>query len=148
MLVLPGHAAHMLSVLGLILGWMGNGLGAYGIAGNTEAALPYCMLASLVGVTIMSLLIYRVLRGALVARRHMYVYTLGVAGMSAAVWLVALIRWEKSAVVVATVACSASVLSSRVIAGPSYAAFAAFFRAKRAYGETLRQELERVRGDP
>lgn len=145
MLVVPGHASYVFAILGLILGWMGSGLGAYGIAGSTEAALPYCMLASLVGVTIMSMLIYRVLRGTPSARRHMYIFALGVAVMSAAVSLVALIRWEKPSLIVATIACIASVLSSRTIAGANYAAVAAFFRAKRAYGETLRQEIERVR---
>jgi len=145
MLVLPGHGAYLLANLGLTFAWMGGGLGAYGIAGNTQAALPYCMLASLLGVTMMSILVYRVLRGKPAARRHMYIYTLGVAWLSAMVALVALVRWERPSLIVASVGLLASLLASRSVAGANYAALAAFFRAKRAYGETVREEIERVR---
>jgi hypothetical protein len=145
MLVLPGHGTYLLANLGLILAWMGSGLGAYGIAGNTQAALPYCMLVSLLGVTVMSILVYRLLRGNPAARRDMYIYTLGVAALSAMVALVALVRWERPSLIVAVVGLGASSLAARSVAGPNYAALAAFFRAKRAYGETVREEIQRVR---
>jgi hypothetical protein len=145
MLVLPGHGAYVFANLGLMLGWMSSGLGAYGIAGNTQAALPYCMLVTLLGVTVMSILVYRLLRGTAAARRQIYIYTVGVAVLSAMVALIALVRWERPSLVVASVGLLASALAARSVAGPSYAALAAFFRAKRAWGESVREELQRVR---
>jgi len=124
---------------------MGSGLGAYGNAGSTQVALPYCMLASLLGVTMMSILVYRLLRGVSAARRHMYLYTLGVAVLSASVALVALVCWERPSLIVASVGLLASSLASRSVAGPNYAALAALFRAKKAYGETVREQIQRVR---
>ena len=110
---------------------MGSGLGAYGITGNTQVALPYCMLFSLLGIAMMSILVYRVLRGTPAARRNMYIYTIGVAALNAIVALIALIRWERPSLIVAFVGLVGSSLASRSVAGPNYASLAAFFRAKR-----------------
>lgn len=138
MVVVPGHAAHMLVGMGSVLGWMGTSLAAFGLAGNSRSILPYLLLAGLIVVSILSLLLYQVLRGHPMARGRMFGYACGLAALGVCVLIAALLWGDRSTLVVGGFGMVASALTARCIAGANYALFAAFFRAKRKYADQVR----------
>jgi hypothetical protein len=136
-LVAPGHAAYVLTNFMLMLGWMGCSIGVYGTSGESKTVLVYCLGASLVDVTLVSFIGYQVVSGYPRARRHMYVYSIGLAVLCTSAVLIALTYGGRAALVVSVGGLLASLVAIRCLSGPSYAMLAAFFRAKRASRESV-----------
>ena len=139
LLVVPGHGSHMLVGLGLMLGWMGTSLAVYGLTNNSRTMLPYLLSAGLIAVSIMSILLYQVLRGQPAARRRMFKCTVVLAIVALCVLSAAVVWGDRATLLVSVVGAAASALTARCIAGANYALFAAFFRAKRKYADQLRE---------
>jgi hypothetical protein len=133
--------------MAMTFGWMGSSIGAYGLSGNDRTVLVWCLGASLVIAALIGWLNWQVLRGQTVARRRLYLFTSWLLACSVLVLTGALLRFDARAAVVAAGGVVASFVAHRTSAGASYALFAAFFRAKRAYSEVVQHELERARRD-
>jgi hypothetical protein len=139
MLVVPGHAAYVLTNFMLMVGWMGCSLAVYGLSGESQMMLVYCLAAGLIDVTLLSFLSYQVISGHPRARRRLYIYSIGLSAVCVAVSLMSILYGRQAVLVVSFGGTLASLVAVRILSGTGYAMCAAFFRAKRA----LRESFER-----
>lgn len=147
MVVVPGHGSHLLVTMALTFGWMGSSIGVYGLSGNDRTVLVCGLASSLVFAALVGYFNWQVLRGRSAGRRRLYVFATSLLAFSIAVVAAALLRSDSHATFIAAAGVVASFVAQRGSASASYALFAAFFRAKRAYAEFVQAELDQVRRD-
>lgn len=145
LLIVPGHAAHVGVMLGLILAWMGPSLSAFLMLVRRPQDVVYYFLASAVFVVIVGYCAYALLAGLRRARTRMFRLALALSTMGVGVLALAVMRDEQPAIVLACGGTLAGALASRGIAGASYALCAAFFRAKRAHVDRTNAETQALR---
>jgi hypothetical protein len=91
-------------------------------------ALGICALSAVMGVHWLM-----IIRGHRAARFRMYWHAIATLSIGALVTTVALVRRDSVAAGLAGVGMVFAFAAMRLVAGPSYALFAAFYRAKRGY---------------
>lgn len=138
MLVVPGHAAYVLTNFMLMLGWMGGTIAVYGLSAEDQTVLVYCLAAGLLDASLVTFLGYQVVLGHPGARRRLYIYSIVLSALCIVVLLYSILHSGRAAVLaVAAGGALASLGAVRCLSGTAYAMCAAFFRAKRARRESI-----------
>lgn len=146
MLWVPGHGAGVAVNMCLLLGWIGSVLAVYRMRPPMLETIPYYYAAGAAAIVIMGFLAFLVLRGYRLARSYIYRFSLALIAVATVTASVAGIIGDRLAVGFALFGVVMSAVARRLVAGPSYAMFSAFFRAKRAYAQATQEEIRRVRG--
>jgi hypothetical protein len=120
-----------------MVAWMGCSIGVYGLSDSNQQVLVYCLGASLLDATLVTVLGYQVLSGLLLARRRLYVYAIVLSALCTVVLLFAVCSGNRAVLAVTAAGTFASVMAVRALSGTAYATLAAFFRAKRARRESV-----------
>jgi hypothetical protein len=133
LLWLPGQTAGLSVNLCLMFGWMGAVISVYRMAPVLRQTMGWYAL----GICVLSLAMgvhwFMLVRGHRAGRSRMYWHAIATLAVGAVITAVALLRSDWVAAGLAGVGVIFSMVAQRLIAGPSYALFAAFYRAKRAY---------------
>ena len=134
---LPGQGAGVGANLCLMLCWMGALISLFRVVPVLRQPTPWYLLFICVMAASMGVHWFMVLRGQRAARRRMYRYAVATLAVGVIVTITALLRSDKVAAALVGVGTVFAFAAVRIIAGPSYALFAAFYRAKRAYESSI-----------
>jgi hypothetical protein len=152
---IPGYGTGAGVVIGLLLGWAGPAIVANKILFPPRTA--WFLLGAITAASAISFSAYRVLLGSPSARRHMNVLSTTILAFALAIFVVVMgslpsIRWfiREGTIhygdgLLSGIGLVAAIVAKRLVAGPFYAAFAAFFRARRAHASRLREQLHAIR---
>jgi hypothetical protein len=108
--------------------------------------MPYYYAAGAAAIVIMGFLAFLVLRGFRLARIYIYRFSVTLIAVATIIAATAVVLGDRFAIGFAVFGVLVSAAAHRLVAGPSYALFSAFFRAKRAYAQSTQDEIRRVRG--
>lgn len=133
MLWLPGQGAGVGVNACLMLSWMGILISLIRMVPALRQPAAWYLLLIGVMAAAMGVHWFMILRGQAAARRRMYRYAVATLAIGVLITITALLRTDKVAAALVGVGTALSFAAVRIIAGPSYALFAAFYRAKRAY---------------
>jgi hypothetical protein len=133
MLWLPGQTAGLSVNMCLMFGWMGFAISVYRMVPELRHAMGWyalgiCTLSAAMGVNW-----FMLVRGHPAGRTRMHRHAVVTLAVGALVTAVALLRNDWIAAGLAAAGVVFALVAQRLIAGPSYALFAAFYRAKRAH---------------
>lgn len=152
---LPGYGAGAGVVIGLLLGWAGPAIVANKILFPPRTA--WFLLGAITAGSAISFGAYRVILGFPSARRHMNVLSTVILAFALAIFVVVMgslpsTRWlvidgsiHSGDGLLSGVGLIAAIVAKRLVAGPFYAAFAAFFRARRVHASHVRKQLHAIR---
>ncbi len=136
----PGHAAGVAVNACLMFGWMGTLIGAFRLIPVLgENDFGFMVAAVAVGAALATFWTI-VLRGHRPGRTLMHRFVLGSLVAGLCVLFVGIARSDSIGVGLSGIGLVLMVGAQRVVAGSSYASFAAFFRAKRTYELTENSE--------
>lgn len=152
---LPGYGTGVAVIVGLLVGWTGPAIVANKILFPPRTA--WFLLGAITAASAISFSAYRVLLGSPSARRHMKVLSTAILAFALAIFVVAMgslpsARWIISDGSIhygdgflSGVGLVAAIIAKRLVAGPTYSAFAAFFRARRLHASRLGEQLHAIR---
>lgn len=144
MLWLPGQGAGIAANMCLMVGWMGIIISAIRTVPALRQPTVWHVLLIGVAAAIMGVHWFMILRGQRAARRRMYWYAVATLTVGVLVAMTAVLQSDKIAATLVTGGGMFAFAATRIIAGPSYALFAAFYRAKRAYEASVDVRPPRV----
>lgn len=144
MLWLPGQGAGVGVNVCLMLCWMGALISLIRMVPALQHPTPwYLLLICVIGV-LMGVHWFMILRGQRAARRRMYRYAVASVTVGVLVVVTALVRSDGVAAIFVGVGTVLAFVAVRIISGPSYALFTAFYRAKRAYESSAEARSSRA----
>jgi hypothetical protein len=133
MLWLPGQTAVVSVNTCLMFGWMGTTMSVYWMVPQLQYMMHWYAIGIVTVMSLMGLAWISVARGYPLGRSRMYVYANATLAVALCVAAVAVARSDWIAAAMAAVGVALTAVAQRLVAGPSYALFSAFVRAKRAY---------------
>jgi hypothetical protein len=133
MLWLPGQSAGVTVNMCLMFGWMGTVISVYSMVPEIRHAMGWYALGVGLVSAAMGIHWFMIIRGFPAARMRMYWHTVATLSIGALVTAVALVRQDMVAAGLGGAGTVFAFAAMRLVAGPSYALFAAFYRAKRAH---------------
>ncbi len=133
MLWLPGQTAGVSVNMCLMFGWMGIAISVYRMVPELRHAMGWYVLGICVLSGAMGVNWFMLVRGHRAGRTRMHWHAVATLAVGVLVTVVALLRSDWIAAGLVATGVGFVLVAERLIAGPSYALFAAFYRAKRAY---------------
>jgi len=133
MLWLPGQGAGVTVNMCLTIGWMGSAISVYRMVSEIRQSMGWYALGIGALSAAMGIHWFMIIRGHRAARILMYLQAVATLSIGAMVTAAGFIRSDIVAAGLAGVGTFFALAAMRLVAGPSYAMFAAFYRAKRAY---------------
>lgn len=141
--LVPGHVAGVSVNACLMIGGIGTLIGAFHLFPLLKESIGWYLFA--IGTFAASLATFWtvVLRGYRPGRSLINYFALASLGAAATLFVLALARTDRIGMGIVGVGLVFHIAAQRLIAGPSYALFTAFFRAKRAHEKQAHTTVNR-----
>lgn len=115
----------------LLLGWAGLAIAVLRWLPSSPTNFGYFLGATLLSAGASALLLYRLVRGRPGARTYVFRFSAGQSVLAVAVTIGSVVLGNVTASGLATASMIMNLAAQRLVAGPGYALFAAFYRAIR-----------------